>query len=347
MKRVENKTYKWLHLFLAIMLLGMFCIACKKESPQSNQLPPKINSISYLEDRDIDLQSANYGEWILIKGDNLAHVKQVDFNGVKAADSLIYADENTITVKIPADLPDPVYNPISVSTAFGSVTHQFKIFQPAPLFESFFPVWGNDGEVITLIGDYFVGVESVFFGTLQAEIVDEDKSKIVVKVPQGALVDKIKIVTPSGEVVSEKTFGFKYVLFTESLASGWWSGPWGGTAVVVNEQARTGDVSVKYTSTGTWGGAKYGKNAPDIDATGFTGLKFSLYGLEGTSDKKIKVYLNGVSGQGYEVFLKAGVWQDFEIPLYNLGNPNMINTVTLQEFSGHLSNFYIDDIGFY
>ncbi|MBL1409191.1 hypothetical protein [Sphingobacterium faecale] len=348
MKRAENKKkYNWLYLPLVTAVIACMCNACKKESKATDQIPPKITSISYLQDRQIDLQSANYGEWILIKGDNLAPVGTVDFNGVKAADSLIYADKNTITVKIPTDLPDPVNNPITVSTPFGTVTHQFKILQPAPLFDTFMPVWGGSGDAITLLGDYFVGVEGVFFGALQAEIVEKDKNKIVVKVPQGAPVDKIKIVTPSGVVVSEKTFGFKYLLFAEAIASGWWSGPWGGTTAVVNEEARTGSLAIKFTAAGTWGGAKYGKNAPDVDAAGFTGIKFSLFGLEGTSGKKVKVYLNGVSGKGYEVFLKEGTWQDFEIPLYNLGSPNTINTVTLQEFSGNPSNFYIDDIGFY
>ena len=332
---------------MSLLFLVFFAIsACKKETIEVDGAP-LIESISYLTDRSNILPSVNYGEWIIIKGQNLKTTFKVDFNTILAADSLIYADDTSITVKIPVTLPDPANNPITVTTKYGSVTYDYKILQPAPIFSSFTPVGGDDDEVVTLIGNYFDGVEAVKFGSMPATIVSSTKTELKVKVPTGFDFGYITITTPSGSIKSEKVFGFQYLLFGDAVASGWWAGPWGGSTASSDEQVRRGTQSLKFTATGGWGGAKYGKNAPNLDMTGYTGFKVSLYGGPGTEKKKVKVILNGVSGKGYEVLLKEGVWQDFQIPLINLGNPPAINMVTLQEFSGNKSDFYMDDMGFY
>lgn len=332
---------------LSVFFLAIFAIAgCKKEAVKVDGTP-LIKSVSYLTDRSNSLPSVNYGEWILIKGENLKTTFKVDFNTVLAADSLFYADDSSITVKIPATLPDPANNPITVTTKYGSVTYNYKILQPKPQFTSFSPVGGDEGEIITLTGNYFDGVESVKFGNSNATIVSGSKTELKVKVPAGFDFGSITITTPSGSVISEKIFGFQYLLFGDAAASGWWSGPWGGSTAASTEQVRRGTHSLKFTATGGWGGAKYGKNGEELDMTGHTGFKVSLYGGPGTNDKKVKVILNNVSGKGYEVRLKEGEWQDFQILFTNLGNPTSINTVTLQEFSGNKSDFYIDDMGFF
>lgn len=341
-----KKRFFYLVACVSVMFITLLLNGCTKEQHEP-ALPPEINSVYYLADRMEALESANYAEWILIKGAHLKTTKEVVFNTVAAADSLIYADDTSITVKIPVTLPDPTNNPITVTTEYGSVTYDFKILQPAPLFTSFLPIAGDPGDVITLQGNYFDGVEAVLFGDKVAEVVSGTKTELKVKVPDGFEFGRITIKTPSGSVTADKIFGFQYLLIGDALASGWWSGPWGGTQAFTTDKARRGSSSVKYTATGTWGGAKWGKNAPDLSMSGYSGFKVSLLGGPGTTGKKIKIYLNGLTGNGYEVLLKEDEWQDFQIPLINLGNPAAINTVTLQEFSGNQSDFYIDDVGFY
>ena len=161
---------------ISVFFLAIFVITgCKKETVETDR-PPLINSVSYLTDRSNALPSVNFGEWILIKGENLKTTFKVDFNTISAADSLIYADDHSITVKIPVTLPDPANNPITVTTKYGSVTFNYKILQPAPIFTSFTPVGGGDDEVVTLNGNYFDGVESVKFGSMTASIVSSTKT---------------------------------------------------------------------------------------------------------------------------------------------------------------------------
>ena len=113
------------HAVLMILLLTTI-FACKKENVE-NTAPPLINNVTDLINRGTPLQSVKYGEWIVIKGANLATTNKVDFNTVLVADSLYYADDSTVTVKIPTNLPDPINNPITVTTKYGSATYGFKI----------------------------------------------------------------------------------------------------------------------------------------------------------------------------------------------------------------------------
>lgn len=321
-------------------------IGCKKETARVNE-PPQIFGISYLTERENSLDAVNYGEWILIKGKNLLTTYKVDFNSVPAADSLIYADDTSITVKIPKSLPDPANNPITVTTEYGSVTFNFTILQPPPVLKSFVPIAGEEGDTITLTGNYLNGAESVKLNDMLCSVISSSKDEIKIILPAGKNFGYFTIITPSGNITSEDVFGFQYIVFDDAVASGWWSGPWGATVILSNEQIRRGAQALKYIASGGWGGAKYGKNGIDLDAIEFSGFKVSLYGASGSEGKKVKITINGVSDKGYEVVLKAGQWIDFQIPFTNLGNPTAINTVTLQAFSGDAFNFYIDDMGFY
>lgn len=341
-----KKSLSQFHFAIRTVALILLIAGCRKEEAKTG-FPPEIHNIYYLENRTDPKAAVNYSEWILIKGAHLKTTKEVIFNTISAPDSLIYADDTSITVKIPVTLPDPANNPITVNTAFGSVTHAFRILQPAPLFTSFTPAAGEAGDIVTLHGNYFDGVESVRFGDQDAEIVSGSKTELKVKVPERFQFGKVTITTPSGEATSTKVFGFQYLLMGDELTAGWWSGPWGGTQAVTTEKARRGTSSVKYTATGTWGGAKWGKNAPDLSMNGYSGFKFSILGGAGTTGKKVKIYFNGVTDKGYELLLNEDAWQDIQIPLINLGSPAAINTLTVQEFSGNKSDFYMDDIGFY
>lgn len=59
---------------LVVMMLVFF--SCKKENytdytPKFNTLPPIINAVTNLNNRALALSSVVYGDWIIIKGQNL------------------------------------------------------------------------------------------------------------------------------------------------------------------------------------------------------------------------------------------------------------------------------------
>jgi hypothetical protein len=179
---------KYNHAVLMILLLTTI-FSCKKED-NTHAVPPSITGVTDLTNRGTALSSVKYGEWIVIKGAHLATTFKVEFNTVLVADSLYYADDSTVTVKIPANLPDPINNPITVTTKYGTATYGFKIMQPAPIITRFNPEAGLAGDVVTISGNHFNGVTEVKFGTAVATIISffygsskssKDKTEAMVK----------------------------------------------------------------------------------------------------------------------------------------------------------------------
>lgn len=340
-----------LHAIASLMLVAVLN-SCKKDKDSSSEngqpLPPEITGVTDLNNRSVMLTSTDYGKWIIIKGKHLATTFKVDFNTVLAADSLFYANDTSVTVKIPAVLPDPENNPITVTTKYGSATYNFRILQPAPVISSFTPGAGPSGQEVTITGNYFGGVTSVKFDATEATIVSNTKEEIKVTVPAGITYGYIYVTTPSGTVKSGNVYGFRYQLYDDVLTTGWSTTSWTGTTLITNTTpVRRGTASVKQNYNG-WGGFRFTKAAPALNIAGYSGVKFSMYSPAAYLNKKIKVYLNASSGTGYTITItKTGEWVDVQVPLTNLGNLTTLSAFVIQEFSGGVQEIYYDDIGLY
>jgi hypothetical protein len=323
----------------------LFAVSCKKDET-GNTAPPQITGVTDLNERSVALTEVDYGAWIIIKGSNLATTSKVDFNGELAPDSLVYATDNEITVKIPSTLKDPVNNPITVTTRYGSTTFNFKIMQPPPLITGFNPAAGNGGDEITIQGDYFKGVSEVRFDNTVATIVSNTQTEIKVKVPAGAAYGYVYVTTPIGTVKSENSFGLRTFIFDDGLGTGWSNTSYSSTydmnqTVIV----RRGTKAIGHKYSVGFGAARF-RSLPSFKTAGYTTLKISIYGGPGTEGKKVRISLTPAKST-YTLLLSEGVWTDYQIPLINLGSPTTIDYITFQEFSGLASQIYIDDVGFY
>jgi hypothetical protein len=353
---VINKNYKAKNMkpvllnAIAFLLIVTGIVSCKKDdsSASGKGLPPEITNVTDLNNRAIALTAADYGDWIIIKGKHLATTFKVDFNTVLAADSLIYANDTSVTVKIPPVLPDPENNPITVTTKYGTATYNFRILQPPPVISSFTPGAGPSGQEVTIYGNYFGGVTTVKFDATTAAIVSNSKEEIKVTVPAGVTYGYIYVTTPSGTVKSANVYGFRYLIYDDVLTPAWSSTSWAGTTLITNNTpVRRGTASVKQNYNG-WGGFRFTKAAPAVNITGYSGVKFSMYASATSLNKKIKVYLNASSGTGYTMTItKTGQWIDVQVPLTNLGNLTTLSAFVIQEFSGGVQEVFYDDIGLY
>lgn len=338
-------------MLMIALLLSMY--SCKKEQTE-NTNPPEITAVTDLTSRDIALTAVNYGDWIIIKGKHLATTYKVDFNSVLAADSLIYADDTTVTVKIPVVLPDPADNPITVTTRYGSATYNFRILQPPPTILSFDPMAGAAGEVVTITGYNFGGVTSVKFGTVEATIISGTKDEIKVSVPPGITTAFIYVTTPSGTVRSENLFGLKYEIYTDVLTTGWSYSPSSSNVTYVaanTSPVKRGINSLRINFAAAWSYLRLVKSAA-MSTTGYEGVKFSLYAPDGFLNKKLRIYLNGSSTPGsYTITVtKTNEWIQYELPFINFGNPATLTQVVFNEFSGTATfprQIYVDDVGLY
>ena len=346
MNNIKNK----LILICFLLLISQYFLGCKKDNAPKgvqNTNPPTIAAVTDLASRNIMINAAIYGDWIIIKGTNLATTYKVEFSNIAASDSLIYADDSTITVKIPSSLPDPVNNPIKVTTKYGVAIFNFKILQPPPFIAYFNPIVGNSGTQVTITGDYFLGVTSVLFNTTPANIISSTKTEIVVQVPSGISSGYIFVTTPSGTTKSATSFGLNYIIYDDVLNTGWSNTSYSSVAVLNNTtNVLRGTNSIKNNYSVGFGGFRLSKATPAISLAGYSALKFSVFGSTNSSGYKIRIMINGVTTITYSVTLPAaGVWTQYEIPFTSLGNPTTLTSVELKEWSGKVFEVFFDDIG--
>lgn len=340
---IKNIT-TYTHAILMILLV-IFFFSCKKENLE-NTAPPLINNVTGLINRGTPLPSVKYGEWIVIKGANLATTYKVEFNTVLVADSMYYADDSTVTVKIPTNLPDPINNPITVTTKYGKATYGFKIMQPEPIITGFNPEAGLTGDVVTISGNHFNGVTEVKFDNAVATIVSKSNQELKVNVPAGVTSAFIIVTTPVGVATSATRFGLKYVIYDEKLQTGWSNTSYSATAILNNTTpVKRGTSSISNAYTVGFGGFRLSKATPAVSLTGYSAIKFSVFGGPGTEGKKARIIINGVSTTAFQVLLKEGAWSTFEIPLSNFNNPATLTSFELKEYSGLIVTVYLDDIG--
>ena len=341
-----------LYRLLPLLLLSALN-ACDKDKLDASAAPPEISGVTYLTNREVQQTSVNYGDWIIIKGQHLATTYKVDFSGVVAADSLTYADDTSVTVKIPPTLPAPADNPITVTTKYGTATYNFRILQPAPEILSVEPMAGAANQEITIRGYYFGGVTSVKFGDTPAEIVSNTKEEIKVKIPAGITTAYITVTTPSGTVQFSKIFGFKYEVFTDGLPAGWTYSPSSANVTydaTVTTPVRRGTNALKIEYKAAWSFLRLVKTAA-LSTTGYQGVKFSMYAPDNFLNKKVRIYLNGSTAATYTITVtKANEWIDYQLPFTNFNNPATITQIIFNEFSGTATfprQIYVDDIGLY
>lgn len=328
-----------------IAILLLLVGACKKKETE-NTAAPTLTSVSNLMNRTTPLTSIGYGEWISIKGTNLATTYKVDFNGTLAPDSLIYGDDNTVTVKIPAQLTDPINNPITVTTKYGSATLNFQIKQPAPQITDFSPGAGNVDDEITIDGNYFKGITSVTINNVAATIVSSTQTQVKIKVPAGGTAGVVVVTTPVGSITATKTFGLRHVIFDDALRNAWTNTSYSFTSLdlasTANTRRGTTAINVVHKS---FSAVRF-RLVAKFATAGYSMVKISMFGGVGTQGKKVRISLTPAA-TAYDIVLNEGKWTDYQIPFINIGNPTSIEYLTFQEFSGFASQIFIDDVGFY
>ena len=335
------------------MMLLLF--SCKKDNyvdytTKFSALPPSISAVTGLNNRALALSSVVYGDWIIIKGQNLGTTFKVEFSNVAAADSLFSSDDTAVTVKIPSNLSDPVNNPITVTTKYGKAVYNFKILQPAPIITSFTPGAGGVGTEVTLTGDYFLGVSSVKLNTTDLAIVSSSKTQIKVTIPSTITGGYFFVTTASGTTKAAISYGLGYVIYADTLTTGWSNTSYSSTATFNNTlNVLRGTNSVKTNYTVGFGGCRLSKAIPAISTTGYSTVKFSVFGSTNSGGYKIRVILNGSSVVTYTLTLPTtlGVWTQVEVPLSSIGNPATISSIELKEYSGKIFEVFFDDIGLF
>jgi hypothetical protein len=290
-----------------------------------------------------------------ISGNNLASVTKIEFNGVSAYFNQTLATNTSIIVAVPSNAPWGASQPntVVVTTLHGSASYSFSIQQPPPVITGFSPLAGSAGDTLTIVGSVFDNLSAVNFGTVPATIISSTPTQIKVTVPAGVGSANIFVTTPGGTAMSQAKYGFKYIVYDDALAAGWWQGGWGGgDQLIVNNttNVETGTNSILVPYSGGYGGFQVGNGGATITVSdlGLTAIKLSIFlPASGSPTQKVVIGINDQEATfGVQVVLIPGQWVHVSIPLSQLGSPATISDVIVQEFSGNVVTIYLDNIGF-
>jgi len=385
----KNKIQPAFHILLCCLVFAVYFSACKKDNSGAAPIITRVRTVSKdttltnvtqritLDSsttvnvttnikHDSTVTSGSLNGLYAIIGQHFATTSAVYFNGQSVYFNPALVTDNSIMVTIPLTAPwgAGASNKLTVVTKYGSASFPFTILQPAPVITSFSPLYAGAGDTITVTGTTFDGVTSVKLGTTAVQIVGTPTStQIKFIVPAGNVEGFVYVTTPGGTATSPSSYGFKYVVYDDALANGWWVGGWeGGDSPDFNNASPVlrGTHSIRVSYTGPYAGFQVGNGGAAIDISTMTAFKISIYGAPGTTGNVLRISLVGPDANGnlvsntntppdgVTVSIVAGQWQTFTFPLTQFGTrPVVIQQVIVQELSGvSPETIYLDDIGF-
>lgn len=357
-KQETIRKMRVMYLIVLIACFGFTFLACEDEFNKdeiSQALgPPIIESVSEARQDVVVTQGVLEGTYI-IRGENLASLSGVYFNGVQAGFNSALGTDNIAFVKVPEEAPyvnQP--NIMTLENAAGFTEYDFSLLN----IESFTQETVNGIKQVTLMGGDFTDTTNVTFvsgneagGNLverPATIISISPTAVTVEVPDGVEQAFIFLSTSRGAIAKSSSYGFLYSIFIDSLNPDWNMSQWGGTFDAASTEVALGEFSIKSIREG-WSGLTF--LPPSIPFTTYNSITVSLYGT-GAAGDSVNLAINDFSGS-VNLVLVPSEWTTYVIPLSdfypNGGEPSTITRLDFQESSGTgLSQyiFYVDDFGF-
>jgi hypothetical protein len=203
------KLTKNISLILLMLAMTTFMfVSCKKDS--SSGATPVVNYIRITSPASSDslLAGAGQGQLIAIVGDNLQNAREVWFNNQQARLTPTYISKTSILASVPSNIPDSITNTITIIFKNGyRLEYPFEVQISKPYINSMVCEFVNEGDVATVLGNYFYEPLTVTFtGGATAELVSVEDDQLQFKVPANAQPGPITITTNFGETKSDFWF---------------------------------------------------------------------------------------------------------------------------------------------
>ena len=170
---------------LAVVFIGLVAISCEKSAPLS------IDPIVIEAPFTFTPTHGSAGTAVTITGSGLNDVQKVSFGNTNG---VILQKNNT---EIKAEVPvGSISGKIKLVKA-GSVITSVDVFTvdvtPVPTITEFSPAIAGSGEVITITGTLLERVDSVYIGSLKAEMQSKEATTITILTPTGLKTGLIRM----------------------------------------------------------------------------------------------------------------------------------------------------------
>jgi hypothetical protein len=145
-----------------------------------------------------------------------------------------------------------------------------------------------------------------------------------------------------------QTLGLPYTIVAEGLNADWQLWGWGNTTTLEStEQATVGTKSAKVVYSDAWGGFQTHPAEPNpFDITSATKFKVSIYGGANSNGKNVGLYVKpkgSAATSTKQMTLVEGQWTTFEFPLSDIGSPESIDELVIQNQGNANLVMYVDE----
>ena len=334
---------KSIHKSLLIVLMAISAASaftsCKKENSSGT---PSINyvRITRPESSDSLLVAAGQGQLIAVIGDNLQDAVEVWFNDQQARLTPTYITKTSLLVVVPSQIPLTITNKMKLVFKNGfELLYNFVVQISEPFVASMVCEHVNDGEIATIIGNYFYQPLTVTFtgasGGINGEIVSVKDQEIQVRIPAGVVPGRITVKTNFGETKSNFWFRDNRNRFIDSDPyEGWWNSGYVISNPGPSDPPKISGNYIRFVKqVGSWswnelaGGPAsampvHSKNIPDdaILKPQDYYLKFEVNTVKPYNGNVVKINcaLSAEDNNGYQwkpPYDTKGKWQTVAIPL--------------------------------
>ncbi|MEM7343205.1 MAG: IPT/TIG domain-containing protein, partial [Chloroflexota bacterium] len=148
--------------------------------------------------------SSPAGDVVTLTGSGFTGVTSVTFNGVTGTGLTVVSD-NEIQVTVPANGTTGL---IGVTNRAGSgLSSQSFTVLVDPEISGFSPIYGLPGDLVTLTGNGFTGVDRVTFnGVTGTNLTIVSDNEIRVTVPPSVTTGRVRVINPAGADISVESF---------------------------------------------------------------------------------------------------------------------------------------------
>jgi len=213
MKRNLDIRLCFLPLFLMMVAL---LPACKKDAQNG---APTITSVRAYKasPNDVQLSSnnpstdstlvGNGGFYVVIVGNNLKDVTEIDFEGVPASINTAFITETNAVVKIPSiqysTIDTTKYYTLQYKTKGGSITYSFKLGPAAPVITAISNVFANPGDSVYIYGTNLFLIQGFSYaGTaIKSFKPSADGTSVGFLMPSGPPTGVVSLTTKAGKVI--------------------------------------------------------------------------------------------------------------------------------------------------
>ncbi len=195
-KTYMHKQFQRVFFFSLVIAALIFIVSsCKKQDKYPGQTLPKITSVNP--------SSAIPGTHVKIKGVNLKNVSDVKFGTTDAVVDAASITDTAINTIVPDSLPPgDLYVQVYVGDGKAYAAIKFTVLEAPkiPTITSIKPDTAFPGDNVVITGINFMNVSSVTFGSLSANYVIGDSTKLTVTVPPNisGVKQVITVSAPSG-----------------------------------------------------------------------------------------------------------------------------------------------------